>query len=306
MSDFDRNKFLQANQRVKEKYPGLQPIPEGIYIATLDDASINKAKTSGRQQASFVWKIDPPDELQGRSIYNHIGLEEEIGYEILNIVLSTLGVRDLPNFIENIDQNLQFLCGRTKARLKIEEKDGFQQVRIKKLLESAFNETSIPETKQVQVPNVANAPPSAPNDLTSKYPKGANVTVKRPDGEYLAEIVNFNPALNKIFVKYKDEAHGSGLVDISQIVHVFGADELQPISSTVSPEVAEEIVEEIVEEVSVKVGMNVKLNYQGRDVIGTIQELLESDGKVKVKGTDPADNKTKIFTVSLDKISLIS
>ena len=52
--------------------------------------------------------------------------------------------------------------------------------------------------------------------------------------------------------------------------------------------------------------MEVKFQLNGKDLVGSVHELLPSDGLVKVKFTDPTDNKQKIWKGSIDKISLNS
>jgi hypothetical protein len=316
---FDREKFLRANQTAKEKWGSFDPIPKGVYIATLKDASINQAKTSGKTQFSLVWEIDPPDELAGRKIFDHRGLEgenAEKAYEIMNLKLSLLGVRDIPSFSgkdeQEFNNNLQFMCGRTKARLEVTYDGEYQQVRIARLLENAFVDSppaitppSVPNTPIPSTPpqNVTQAEPpkTAPN-----FEKGSTVTVKRADGESLGDIININPALQKAYVKYR--AGGEEMVDFNQIIKVWNAGEIPASTPTpqVSPETQapfnSEEVEEVIEEVALQVGMNVKFNFQNKELTGEIKEIIEKDNMVKIHFLNPDVNRIQAAKVSIEKV----
>jgi len=67
-------------------------------------------------------------------------------------------------------------------------------------------------------------------------------------------------------------------------------------------------IEEIIEEeaIPINVGMNVKFMFQEKERTGEVKELIPDKNSVKIKSVDPADNKPKLYTVALEKVSPIS
>ena len=246
---FDREKFLAANQRVRENNPGLTAFPEGIYNCKLIDAGLNQAKASGREQVSFVWEVQPPDDLSGRKIYDHIGIGNDTGLEVLNVKLSTMGVKDFPDFAANFEQNLAYMANRVQARLKISHnvKEGveYQQLRIKTLIENPFqnngNQVQAPVQQVQQQTQQTQQPVQQPVQTGLDIPNEATILVQLADGEQLATAKNYNRPAGKVFVIYKNEALGTGMIDVSQVKKVFSPGEVSNTETSV--EEIEEVVE---------------------------------------------------------------
>lgn len=327
---FDKEKFLKANKSLREKNPNFgDPFPKGVYVCDLIDCELNNAKSSGREQVSFIWEVMPTDDLAGRKIYEHIATDDEIKgeakysqAEILNMKLGQLGVKDMASFIENFKNNLKWLAGKTKARLRVDHQGDFQQIRLEKLLENAFQNGPVTNVTHHQ-PVEKVAEPQVPKDTrqvgTYEQPKtevtiaqDSKILFKHPtEGEQVATVKMANPAIGKFFLQFDNDKLGAGMYDIKDMVKPLSNGETQQQTLTNVPKPTEqapfsEEVEEVIEEVPLANGMNVKFIWQNAERSGEVKELVPDKNAVKIKSVDPADGKAKLYTVDISKVTPIS
>jgi len=312
---FDREKFLKANRELQEKRgQGFKEHPAGIYNVKLIDAGLNQAKSSGREQATFVWEIEPPDDIQGQKIYEHFGLED--GEVPLIIRLNSLGVQDgqmLEQFTLEFEKNLAYMANRAKARIKLEYVPGknnpaveFQRIKLLKLFEGPFPNGQLPNgqtsqpKEEVQTQSV---PPETGPDIANE----SKIVVKYNGKPEVCKVLNYMKPTGKLFVEFDDTKLGKSAVDVKDVIST-SIDPTPPFDATSSvvEEIVEEVVEEIVEEIPIQVGMNVKFTYQAKELTGIIHELIQAENAVKVQYTDPNDKKQKRIKIAIDKLTPIS
>lgn len=308
---FDRDRFLKANQSNQEK-GGLKNAKEGVYNVTLIDAALTTAR-SGRDQIVFCYQVDPPDELAGEKIWEYIGLDSDGGYAVLDVRLSQFGVKDTVTFIGDFENNLQKLINRTKARIQVKHVPNtnnpgqeFQQIRVQRLIENAFaneapNYIPPPTQEQQTISSPATMPEStndAPNILNE-----STILVNYQGKPEKCKVLNYMKPTGKLFVEFANTALGKSMVDVKDIISTQVTD--PPPSLPQIQEVVEEIVEEVVE-IAIQIGMNVKFSYNGKELSGTIHELIPEENSAKIRFTDPADKKLKALKLTVDKLTPIS
>ncbi len=243
---FNKSLFLNKNKENSEG-GAFSVIDDGFYIAELTRCDLGNAKSSGRKQASFIWTIDDADEKYGgKTAGVFVGLtkdgkESEEGYKILDIVLNILGFYKFANLaeIEKFDEQqteawfnekLAKLEG-IKARLHITQKDGFQNVRVKKILsepnyaaaESApanyqHSNMDIPVDNKVTAPElIEDMPEEAVPFEQMTLEKGMNVKGTFNNQEVSGEIYAIDDAAKKVKIKVGNKLYPCNMDTIKVI-----------------------------------------------------------------------------------------
>src|SRR5688572_1611137 len=138
---FDRDKFLKANQENKVNNPFVS-VEDGFYILELTNFTMGKSKEKQRDQVVLEWEItEENDNYVGKKQYQIIGIDNDEGYKILDIVLNTMGINgeifaaDPPGIMDKA------LGMKVKMEIKGKESGGqvYTQYRIKRVLKSPFD-----------------------------------------------------------------------------------------------------------------------------------------------------------------------
>jgi hypothetical protein len=304
---FNKDLFLTQNRKNVEENP-FGEIDNGYYICDLVDAQLCYSKSNNRYQALFQWKIDPNsnDRFKGQNVFVAIGLEDkdgnpsEQGYKILDIVLSTLGVNDRGSFAEDFENNMPKLVG-SRARIEVKEKDGFKQNKINKLLVNRWKEVR----NGSPGPNVSPQNPNTNTTVQSNAPsydfkpftntngvlidKGAKVTARLKDGQYLGEILSVDPTGKpQALIQFENPNVDTQLVNFDDLfVHSPQQNQQAAPTSISAPQELEELSAPT--QPKLEIGMNVKgicqhthPDYNGKEFTGVIYEFDDANGIVKI------------------------
>lgn len=293
---FDKSKFLAANQAVSSDNP-FPEIEPGFYIATLDDANLGNAKSSGRYQATFIWAFDECEtKLFGKKIASRIGLENDENYKALNGCLYAMGVSQaqlVGEFAENPDAFLERLVG-TKARLEISKNGDFTNTRVKKLISSPLksngdNIVSSPALQTQQPVNTLTSTPAPTKEITISV--GMLVLVNKNGVELPGKIMGYQEATNEVLIKYDDTSLKAEPVSIELVRPNPNAAPLAQPAKVEEVGVVEEIIEEVKEPPKLEVGMQASGTYEGKQIHGEIYKIEGDIIKLKVA----VDGKFKAF-----------
>ena len=203
MGLFNRDIFLNRDKHIQDNST-FATVEDGYYEAELTTAGIGKAKTSGRTQAGFIWKISADDpKYAGKAVGNFIGLSQngipsDQGYEVLDLVLRGLGIKDFSELNSVPDEavdawfnNKMETLIKTKARLHIYDKDGYQQMRVKNIIYSPLKDESFKEVPFNPPVQATPAQPAQTNlpQVEVSVKNGDRVFVTRPDGVFTATVL---------------------------------------------------------------------------------------------------------------------
>lgn len=106
-------------------------LPDGVYKAEIVDVSVGYAKTSGRLQFNWQFKIIEPAEYAGQFIFKHSGLATPENLRFAKADFATVGIM-LDKLSDLVDREADFLGRGVELRLKTNGE--FQNVYIQKLL----------------------------------------------------------------------------------------------------------------------------------------------------------------------------
>lgn len=147
LEQFDRV-WEEAEVEGGNKYENL---PDGKYQVKIDEIRFENAKTSGRLQLAWVFKVLSPATAANRKIFHYRGLDEEsvkwMKQEVWKCGLEVEKITDLPHVLENLLDRVIEVTLKTKKN----DKGEFQNCFINKLLDEADgsskaieNEDSVP------------------------------------------------------------------------------------------------------------------------------------------------------------------
>ncbi len=116
-------------------------LPDGKYQAVIDECRFEQSKASGRWQLAWVLKVVAPGEYANRKIFNYMGLNNDIGIQIVKRSIYKCGLqvedpKDLPG-------QLPYLLDRViKVTLKTNKKNGseFQNMYVDDLISETSGE----------------------------------------------------------------------------------------------------------------------------------------------------------------------
>lgn len=117
-------------------------VPDNSYQVSIEEATINHAKSSGRLQCSWVLNIESPTNFKGRKLFKHDGLDNEDSLGWFRGGLARLGIdwpaspRELPGVLEGLKGSYALVVARTKKDSDI------QNVHFKKALDSTEIDTT--------------------------------------------------------------------------------------------------------------------------------------------------------------------
>jgi hypothetical protein len=314
---FNKDLFLKKNQDNNENNP-FGEIQNGSYICDLIDAKLCYSKEKNTLQALFQWKIDPDsnDTHKGQNIFVCIKLENddksvyEKGYEILDIVLKTMGVNNPQVFVEDFENNMSRLVS-SRARIKVEpnkQNPQYKQNRIEKLLKNAWRDGNGQAPVQTSNGSAAyydNKPFT--NTRGENIVEGATVSVRMKDGQYSCKIMSVVGAMKQAMVSFDSGVMQPQLVPFDDIFVVSspagGPSQTQPVETPQTTVVETvQVIEEIPVEtpvVKLEVGMNVTGAYQGEVRRGPIYKIDETQNLVYI------NDGGKAYPCPLDTIKVI-
>lgn len=301
---FNKDFFKQQNQKLKDNsFPDLE---DGLMNATLVDTSMNHSKNSGRLQATFQWKIDADESKNaGRLAFSHIGLTDaqglpaEGGYTAFAISMRKLGLTNEEAVAEDPQGALQAVIG-SKARISIETKDEFQNIRVKKLLYSPLTDGAVepspepasggngvhtPQTTAVAAPEPepeSTVPDNAAayghekftNDGTVEVKEGMKVIYRAKDGQYSCIVETELEDSDQILLR-RENGGKTFLAKRSDCFFVVVDEEIKnPVTPEIEPEIEPEPVSE--EPIVLEPGMNVRGKYKGEVITGKVKKIDEA------------------------------
>lgn len=118
--------------RKAEAKEGRSPVEDGTYLARIKSATLNESKTSGREQVTIEFEVLDGG-MEGRHIWNHMGLDTDEGFEWFKGLLNTLEV-EIPGDISELPDTLEELKG-IGCEITVKTKNEFQNVYVNELAE---------------------------------------------------------------------------------------------------------------------------------------------------------------------------
>lgn len=294
---FNKDFFKQQNQKLKDNaFPELE---DGLCNATLVDAGLNNSKNSGRLQATFQWKIDHDEPINAnRLAFSHIGLTDgagtpaEGGYSAFAINMRKLGLSNEDAVADDPAGALQVVIG-SKARISIETKGEFQNIRIKKLLYSPLTDSSIQESAEPQpesngaavktvepeptVESNAAAYDNAPfsNNGSVEVKEGMPVIWRSKEGQHNCVVETELEDSDQILLR-KVSGGKPFMANRVDCFFVVAKDEVKNPVAEVEPEPEPEAESEADAPIVLEPGMNIRGKYKGETITGKIKKIDEA------------------------------
>ncbi|MBK9284953.1 MAG: hypothetical protein IPM51_11660 [Sphingobacteriaceae bacterium] len=253
MGLFDKEMFQRANANRQDF-----DVEDGTYLCELIDAEIAPSKGQGKLQMKLQWKISPDDPLYGnRNIFQCVGLEkdddvkQEKAYEVVAMLASILGIKDMESFSE--DPNMHLLkCIGSEARITLKEKDGFQNIRINKIIHNTYDPSIFPSS----------SPTTTERTEEQTLTVGTKVLVATKDGQKKGKVAGITSEEDiQILLSTNQMIH----VTINQLELFEWEEEKTPEDFKPEP-VDSEVVKETTEPASIEEAKEIELLDLGNDI----------------------------------------
>lgn len=150
--------------------PSFGDIPDGKYNAKIDSATVNKAKSSGRLQVSWVIKIAEGD-LVNRTIFKHDGLDNPQSMGYFSQGINRLG-EDVPESLTEIPAMIEGLVG-TFCEITLKTKNDNQNCFFNKAVDDDAIDAG--ELDEVPEENGDDDPDAGADDDEAEIEVGSNV-----------------------------------------------------------------------------------------------------------------------------------
>lgn len=234
---------------------------DGRYMTRITDAKVGESQSSGRLQVTWVFRFEDGP-YEGQTKLDFSGLETEQNLYYLAMRLQQLGYEP-PESLDELGDILEDIKKtRPLAKINLKTKGDYQNVYIDKVFAAGLEESGDAEAEDEAEGD--GAPPPAPAK------KGAKKTAPPPAEEEEEEDA-------------EDEDEDADEAD---------ADEDEA-------EAEEEDEVEPDDEVELTVGMTVSVETSKGEVAGEVLEILEDEGKVRVRTAEG-----KVLRVPIDKITV--
>lgn len=256
--------WASAKEKAAEKDGGgFTEFDDGRYMARLKGGKLGESE-SGRLQIAFAFEIQE-GEHEGKTKYDYQGVESEQNLEYLGRRLTQLGY-ELPDDLDQIEDILEDI-GKTKplCKIRLKSKGDFQNVYIDKVFSSDEDEESDEdETEETEVENTDADEAEEEEEAPPPTKKAKAKAVPEPEPEEDED---------------EDEAEEESEDDEAEEVEEAGDDEA--------------------EEVELSKGMNVIADTAKGEMRATVIEILEKEGKARVKLEDD-----RVIRIDVAKLSM--
>lgn len=112
--------------------------PDGVYQVKIDECRFENAKTSGRLQLAWVFRVVSPMSMDGKPIYHYRGLDGDASVSWMKREIYACGLH--VDSIKELPGNLPYLIDRViEITLKTTNKNGkeYQNLYVNKLIMDA-------------------------------------------------------------------------------------------------------------------------------------------------------------------------
>jgi len=266
--------WSSAKKRVKDNEgKGFAEYSDGKYIARVVKADIGESQTSGRTQVVWAFRFED-GKYEGDEKLDFAGMDSEDNIYYLGRRLEDFGY-EMPDTAEELQETLDAIVAeKPLCKIRLKTKGEFQNVYIDRV----YDKDDEPETEDEEEDE-------APAKKV-KSGKKAKAEPEPEEDEAEEDEEESDEAAEEVEEESDDEAESED------------ADEESDEEAEEEEETEEEADEE--EEVDLAVDMAVVVTYKGAEVKGKVIEILESEGKARIR----KDDDNKVIRVAFDDIAV--